>query len=305
MTVLPAPVELRMRTKVHPSELEQKQGKLVTAEDYNLLLTGPTLVRKPDGKPLCIYLPQWLAKEAADPEVYRVLHSLRVIQTKNRGLAGGTRRFPVSKVRTEAKPISSAIVGSMDPHATRRYCRLTRWTGDHLPEYELLRPMLQRIAEAFEHYVPDRFAAQMEAANSTNPAWVVPGTPFTTITVNNTYPTGVHTDRGDLAAGFSTLAVLRRGEYAGGVFVMPEFRVAVDMQDGDLLLMDAHEWHGNTAIEPLTEDAERISLVAYFRERMTTCGSPDEEQERAEREWERRATAREQQVLEDEEEVSA
>jgi hypothetical protein len=139
--------------------------------------------------------------------------------------------------------------------------------------------------------VNDRYEAQMAEIDRTHPDWVVPGTPFTTITVNNTYPTGVHTDKGDLDAGFSTIAVLRRGSYTGGRFVFPEFRVAVDLQDGDLILMDAHQWHGNTALVCACGDkrtsscracgAERISVVSYFRTAMTSCGSEEEENQRA------------------------
>jgi hypothetical protein len=121
----------------------------------------------------------------------------------------------------------------------------------------------------------------MAQVDKTHPEWVVPGTPFTTITVNNTYPTGVHTDKGDLEQGFSNLTVLRRGRYSGGVFLFPEYRIGVDMGDGDLLLMDAHEYHGNTALHLESPDAERISVVAYFRTRMVECGTAAEEADRA------------------------
>jgi len=123
-----------------------------------------------------------------------------------------------------------------------------------------------------ERYVPKRFAAQWARAEATDPAWRVPGTPFTTMTVNNTYPTGVHVDKGDLDVGFSCLAVWRRGQYSGGHLTFPEWRIAIDLQDGDLVLMDAHQWHGNTALELESEDAERISLVLYYRTKLLQCG---------------------------------
>jgi hypothetical protein len=64
------------------------------------------------------------------------------------------------------------------------------------------------------------------------------------------------------------------------------------MQDGDVLLMDAHEWHGNTVFDPdpprnehgrLLENPgfERISLVSYFRTNMVKCGTAQDEAERA------------------------
>ena len=130
---------------------------------------------------------------------------------------------------------------------------------------------------------------------------MVPGTPFTTITVNNSYSTGCHTDKGDLDAGFSTITVLRRGAYTGGVLVFPEYRAGADMGHGDLILMDAHDWHGNTQLhcrcgQPMngpcdTCGSERISIVSYFRTKLTKCGSPGEEYRKA-NDWHEDVTAR-------------
>ena len=82
---------------------------------------------------------------------------------------------------------------------------------------------------------PERFAEQMKHIRRTHPEWVIAGTPFTTVTVNNTYSTGVHKDQGDLEEGFSTLVVFREGHYEGGWLCFPEYRLGVDMQDCDLL----------------------------------------------------------------------
>ena len=47
--------------------------------------------------------------------------------------------------------------------------------------------------------------------------------------------------------------------------------------------MDAHEWHGNTQLRLEAKDAERISLVLYYRTNMLNCGTPEEEIEHAKR----------------------
>lgn len=269
-------IDLRLRSWIPDEELEAKKGKILTPGDYNLLLTGPAKVRKADGSPLCVYVPGVLAQLLGG--AYPVLHGLRSIQTDNRGLASGSgRERRGDQARTRSRRVRSAIIGAVDPGGQQRYCRLTAWTGEHVPEWEQLRPLLQEVTRLFAQLVPERYAVQAAAAAATRPEWVVPGTPFTTLTVNNTYATGVHQDAGDLAEGFSTLAVCRRGSYSGGVLVFPRWRVGVDMHDGDLLLMDAHEWHGNTDLEPHDEAAERISLVSYFRTKMQACGTTDEE----------------------------
>ena len=288
-------IEFRMRTMIAEEELQQKIGKIVTESDYNALLTGPAKVLRPDGSLLAVYVPSALPLELLDAS-YATLHSLKRFITTNRGLASGTRRFDRYKgsSRSESKGVASAIVGAFDASGPRTYCRLTAWTGQETEQFSDLFPYFNAIADVFRQNVPERFATQMAHAYQTKPEWVVPGTPFTTITVNNTYPTGVHVDKGDLNEGFSCLSALRVGDYKGGVLTFPRYRLGVDMKHGDVLLMDAHEWHGNTAItcshgnklsslDPCTVEgcnAERISTVCYFRTKMVNCGSLDEEQQK-------------------------
>jgi Oxygenase domain of the 2OGFeDO superfamily len=286
-------LDLRLRSRVSEEELAGKVGKILGSQDYNLLITGQARVRKPNGWPLCVYLPGVLTEEMTKPEVYDILHDLRKLTSLNRGMAAGSPRLGDGRSRSYARKISSGVVGAVDPMGQQRYCRLTAWTGQNLPSWQLLHPLLRAIAAHLAEQVPDRYAAQQAMAGKTDPAWIVPGTPFSTVTINNTYPTGVHTDKGDLDAGFSTIACLRRGSYVGGQLVFPEYRVAVDMRDGDLLLMDAHEWHGNVAItcacgleaNGCCEEcgAERISLVSYYRTKIAECGTPEEEYQRADR----------------------
>ncbi len=284
-------ISIRLRSRISRQELDEKVGKVIGDDAYNVLLTGPSRVFMPDGRPLCVYLPGAM-RDVVTEEQYEILHSLRSEKTNNRGPASGsTATRSGEQKRQYFMHVSSSILGAFDPGGTFKFCRLTAWTGKNLPRWEALRPALQAVADNMRQYVPERYAAQMEEIEQTHPDWVVPGTPFTTITVNNTYPTGVHTDKGDLDKGFSTIFCLRRGGYTGGRFVFPEFRVAVDLQDGDLILMDAHQWHGNTALicacgEKRTAycdtcGAERISVVSYMRTAMTKCSSEAEEIGRA------------------------
>ena len=286
--------EIRVRTQIPSEELEAKKGKILTEDDINFLVTNDAVVRKPDGSLLLVYRKHALDDSTLD-ESYDVLHSLRVHESNNRGLASGTPRY---KLFTDAKWAyaenrPSTIIGSFDSNPPRRYCRLTAWSGKEWDQFSSLFPLFKEIGAHFESNVPDRWSNQMSKVRNTHPDWVIPDTPFTTITVNNSYPTGVHTDKGDLDEGFSTLAVLRKGQYTGGWLTFPEFRVGVDMQHGDLLLMDAHEWHGNTMLQcgmcgkpinnGLHEDcgSERISIVSYFRTKMTECGTMEEEMAKA------------------------
>jgi hypothetical protein len=267
--------EIRVRSRIPKAELDKKVGRILTGDDYNVRLTGATKVLGPGGQPLAIYLPGVLSGPLNE-ESYPVLHGIKAT-TDTRHYASGSRLYKVIR-QNRANVVRSAIIGSFNNDKRRfPYCRTTAWTGKHTEEFSSLYPLFRYIGRQMERYVPERYAAQWARAEATDPAWRVPGTPFTTMTVNNTYPTGVHVDKGDLDAGFSCLAVWRRGQYSGGHLTLPEWRIAVDMQDGDLLLMDAHQWHGNTALELESEDAERISLVLYYRTDMLACGTAEEE----------------------------
>lgn len=292
-------IEFRMRTKVTPEELETKKGRVLTDADYNVLLTRASRVLRPDGKPLCVYLPGAVSSEMG--AAYPTLHKIRM-KSDNRGLASGTKRVNAGGNRTRAMPVMSSVMGAMDPSPQRPVCRLTSYTREHVEAWEGTFPLLRSVAGHFAHHVPERYAAQMQEVERSRPEWVVPGTPFTTITVNNTYSTGVHTDAGDLDKGYSCLAVARRGEWQGGRLCFPEYRLAVDMRDGDLVLMDAHEWHGNTTMVCRCGNvllagpcescgAERISVVCYFRSNVVQCGSATEEEQKRIAHVERRLAA--------------
>jgi hypothetical protein len=255
-------VEIRVRTRTPQAELDKKVGKIITEKDFNVLLRGPTKVIGPSGQPLAVYLPDAISGPLRD-EHYPVLHSIRD-NTDNRGLASGSKAYPVGRQKRSNR-VKSSIIGNFDSYQRTPYCRTTAWTGKNTEQFRSLYPLFQHIAALMKQYVPERWANQMLRARQTDPAWIVAGTPFTTMTVNNTYPTGVHKDKGDLDEGFSCLATWRRGQYTGGYLTFPECRIAVDMQDGDLLLMDAHQWHGNTDLILGSEDAERVSLVLYYR----------------------------------------
>jgi hypothetical protein len=305
----------------------ERWKKLATDEDYAVRLTGPSRVYKPDGKLLAVYLPR-----AFDPSwldtFYPTLHDLRKYQTTNRGYASGTESYPrfAGSTRVEAAPVASAIIGSFDKNEGMPICRLTAFNGKEAEKFEGLQPLFKGIANLFEEHVPDRFAAQRDYVQRTHPAWIIRETPFTTITVNNSYPTGYHTDVGDLDEGFSCLTVLRRGEYSGGALVFPEYGVSVDMHNGDQLLMDAHAAHGNMPIicgdcglpfgpaagpQPGTSraaylhtdtgcSAERISVVSYYRTDFTRCGSPEEEDAKLAAASERKAAQAEERIAAEE-----
>ena len=180
---------------------------------------------------------------------------------------------------TYANAVNSGIAGWFDRYPRIPYGRATSYTQNHFDKFKMAFPFLQSLARGFKELLPWRYGNQMEAANKIDSRFLVPGTPFTTVTVNKTFRTACHRDAGDFSDGLSNLLVLsNNGNYSGGYLVFPEVRVAVNVRPGDLLLVNNHEIiHGNTPIVLNDDAAERISLVCYLREKMLELGSKEYE----------------------------
>lgn len=178
-------------------------------------------------------------------------------------------------VTSYATPVISGVAGSFTRYPRIPFARLTSYSEKNWETYQKSFPFLQQLGQAFADLLPQRYKTQMEFVSKIDPKFVVPGTPFTTLTVNQTFRTAAHLDAGDLASGFSNLCVLTNGKkYSGGDLILPELRVAVAIRPGDLLLVGNHDWiHGNTPIVLEEEGAQRYSLVAYVREEFSECGS--------------------------------
>ena len=179
-------------------------------------------------------------------------------------------------------PVDSGIAGWYDRYPRIPYGRATTYTRDNFEKFKMAYPFLQSLARGFKDLLPWRFNNQMEAAKKLDSRYLVPETPFTTITVNKTFRTAAHRDAGDLDSGLSNLLVLSNdGNYTGGYLVFPQIRIAVNVRPGDLLLVNNHEViHGNTPIVLGSAESERISLVCYFRENMLELGSHEYEEAR-------------------------
>ena len=173
-----------------------------------------------------------------------------------------------------AKSVFSGVAGWYDRYPRIPFGRATSYTRDNPDKFALSYPFLQSLDRGYKELLPWRWSNQKAAVDQLDEKFVVPGTVFTTITVNKSFRTAAHRDAGDLDSGLSNLLVVGSGDYTGGYLVFPEYRIAVNVRPGDLLLVNNHEIiHGNTEIKLNHPDAERISLVCYFREKMLELGS--------------------------------
>jgi len=183
---------------------------------------------------------------------------------------------------TYANAVYSGIAGWFDRYPRIPYGRATAYTQHSFDKFQMSFPFLQTLDRGFAELLPERHAAQRKAADKIDSCFLVPGTVFTTITVNKTFRTAAHYDAGDFTDGLSNLLVLsNNGNYSGGYLVLPEVRIAINVRPGDLLLVNNHEcMHGNTPIVTHDDEVERISLVCYLREKMLELGSKEYEDHR-------------------------
>ena len=279
-----ATLHLRSRIK-HEDAVAAFTGALIDQSAMPVLVTGDAAVYKPDGKLLLM-----LMKRAIDPVVmdgsWLALHAMKNRKTDSRANYSNSKtRLTVtddglvSKQARSAK-VSSNIIGFYDRTLRHPFCRQTAFTAHDAARWATIVPLAQEVGRVFKRHTPDRYAAQMTAVAKTHPDYVIPGSPFTTMTVNNTVRSAVHVDAGDLPEGFGCMTVHRRGDWTGFYLCFPEFGCGVDVDDGDVLLFDPHELHANTSIiEKVPGDPvnERISCVYYFRTKMVECGTPEQE----------------------------
>lgn len=296
-----------MKTLVAPQILSDEEtarlaGKFVDESYIKLLLENETVaVNRSDGSPLAI-----LVKNAIgfrDAEIaYRVLLPAAV-NSFNRGLAAGvltdeqnevdglaigkrseSRFKPLKKdgsvsKTTYATSVPSGLVGGFERNPRFPYCRLTAFSTENAAALRNALPFVQSASDTLKKYLPDRYAAQKSVCDRTHPDYIFPETCFSTITVNRTWRTALHTDKGDLPEGFGVLSVLSMGKYSGGVFVVPKYGVGVNIGHRDVLLVDVHEWHGNTEIVGVSKFFTRLSCVFYYRQKIVTCESLEKERQ--------------------------
>lgn len=225
--------------------------------------------------------------------------------TEARGTAAGDS---FKRIRTDGSVTNTTVnnrvetgaMGYMDKNAMVRYCRQTAFTTEYFKEFQRGMPFVHRVNELYEELCPEHYRRQLNIARGTNRNYVIDDTAFTTVTVNRNFQTAVHKDSGDFPRGFGNLIVYREGdEWTGSYFCLPQYRVAIDLRNTDILFVDVHKWHGNTPfhnfkpaptpfsgskLNPLKDyyinnpgQDMRFSFVLYYREFMITCKQPKEE----------------------------
>lgn len=186
---------------------------------------------------------------------------------------------------TYGNVVNSGIAGYFDRYPRIPYGRATAYTEKNAEKFAKCYPYMRKLDKLFAELLPQRYGVQRRCADYLDPRFKISDTVFTTITVNKNFRTAAHRDAGDLHQGFSNLSVISKDgkkHWEGGLLVLPEYEVAIELFPGDLLLINNHHGiHGNTEIEEISgTPLQRISVVCYFREKMLKLGSYEYESAR-------------------------
>lgn len=265
-------------------QADEMAGKFITDENIRRLITEDCDVYDRKSKK-CIAK---LRRGVISVELQKIAYAnlLRAAKpTLNRISAGGVLKQGHYKIRsngkraktTEGAIVDSGIVGYFDRNPRFPLCRMTAFTAQHFDKFKAAYPVIKLVDDFYQELCPKEYRAQRREADRTSKDFVIPNTAFSTVTVNKNYRTAVHKDSGDFPRGFGNLVAFRHGHFTGGLLVLVRWGVGFDLMNGDLLLMDVHQWHANTPIRLDDPKATRLSLVMYYREKMIKCGTAKEE----------------------------
>ncbi|QDP51029.1 MAG: hypothetical protein Unbinned6004contig1002_15 [Prokaryotic dsDNA virus sp.] len=281
-----------IKPRLTDKETDKLRGVLLSEKDYNTFINyDADIYCEETNKCIAKFRKKIIPANIAEKAYENLKDAAQ--HTNNRSIGNGdihksnteTTRLKkdgtIANTKKASKITKSGIIGYFDRNARFPYCRQTAFNEKQFEKFKKAYPIIKLVDTKYAELMPEHYALQRKIADETSQDFVIKNTAFTTVTVNKNWQTAVHTDKGDYAKGFGNLVVLRKGRYTGGYFVLPKWGVAFDMQNCDLLLVDVHQWHGNTPINKIDEDATRVSLVMYYRENMISCGTADEEVNRA------------------------
>lgn len=246
-----------------PRVLTDKQARKLKGKplppDYPLKIYGgadgaPVDLVREDGTPLLLYRPK-----ATNPATWdKAMAALRRAATKSNTRGG----------------VVSGTIGCYEPRPQSPADYRTAFTRDDPDGWRDLQPLLQEMSDVYRRELPDRYAVQARFWRATSPECRILE-PFTTGTVNKCVEFDVHRDRNNLRSGIAVMAVRHKGHWEGGLFALPQYQVAVDLRDGDVILCDNSEYHGNTPFVVKGGRVHRQSVVLYYRRELLRHASND------------------------------
>jgi hypothetical protein len=168
--------------------------------------------------------------------------------------------------RWRSNPIPSATAGwTIDK--IRKTPTLSENFRKHPERQAVFDYMNQKAERAYLKIAPAEFRSRRKFVQSRISLEHRLGkTIFTTLAINqygDEMPAmNFHIDTSDKDSGLTCISVFNKGHYTGGYFVLPQYRCAFKVGDGDVFVGDSRKVHGVTQIEG---EGQRLSVVSYLR----------------------------------------
>jgi hypothetical protein len=273
-----------VKTQLSDAQAAKLKGTMLDASHVKYTIGDEsTTVVTPEGKVLAVLIKDALPGTLCDTaQPFFLAAATQHVIGSFRGTAAGEKMIHrIKNDGTLSKMLEvpdiprlrgskQGVLGYMDK-SNLNPCRTTSYTRDHWEQFSTtVMPYVRAVDQVFQTHMPERWASQMSVATTT-PDYTISATSFSTITVNLNFATATHQDKGDLAEGFGVLTCFRSGESSGGSLVFPKYGLAVNVDTGDVLLADVHQWHGNLPIIGNGGEYQRMSCVMYYRSRLPLC----------------------------------
>ena len=218
---------------------------------------------------------------ASGPIDHEEMKKKGLIEGKDYKLRSPNSYFPIKKngkwnMIANANEIHSVFAGYKRGRFTGMI-GLSNWCErkSNIDKWEKMQHIARVNEIALKRFCPDIWKLQLTYADECiEEKYHLGGAPITTLSANK-YTTGgtqkmsAHVDGKDLEFGMTTMCVFRIGNFGGAYLTFPRYGVAIEADDGDVLIADSNELHGVT---PITGDGIRLSCVAYCSTDVATKG---------------------------------
>ena len=176
----------------------------------------------------------------------------------------------------ESNAIHSVLIG----YKRGRFTGMIKPSGwmekkSNQEKWEVLQNIAPLNEGALKVAAPDIWRRQRAFAdNYIESKYHIGGAPITALSANRyssegTAKMSAHVDGKDLEFGMTTMCVFRIGDFEGANLCFPRYGLAIEADDGDVLIADSNELHGVT---PIRGNGVRLSCVAYCDDHVATMG---------------------------------
>jgi len=213
-----------------------------------------------DGKPVLLYIK--LDKDETKNLRWAVKNTAFITGKRSRGLKHTSRTF-----------------GYAPRIAMRQdFCHTTSLAYDQPKHHYVVSNYAKKLKDIYNKFFPDIFNEhQKKVQEKIKPEWKIADTPFTSGIINKNNPLKYHFDQGNFKGVMSNMIAFKK-DVVGGHLVLPEFNIALDIDDNTLTIFDGQDiLHGVSGFERKNEQGYRYTIVYYSLEQMWKCETIDDE----------------------------